>query len=90
MTLPDLARDLHISPSRLRHLFVEEVGQPFRTYVLWQRLQRVIQRLGFKQNLTHAALDAGFADASHMARTFRRMVGFAHATDTTRECVALI
>jgi AraC family transcriptional regulator len=76
VTLSDVARDLHVSPSRLRHLFVAEVGLPFRTYVLWQRLQRVIQGLG-TENLTHVALAAGFADAAHMTRTFRRMVGMA-------------
>jgi AraC-like DNA-binding protein len=76
VSLTDVARDLNISPSRLRHLFVEEVGLPFRTYVLWQRLQRVIRGLG-TENLTHSALEAGFADAAHMTRTFRRMIGMA-------------
>ncbi|HEU4700050.1 MAG TPA: AraC family transcriptional regulator [Gemmatimonadales bacterium] len=79
VTLSDVARELHVSPSRLRHLFVEEVGQPFRTYVLWQRLQRAIRDLSAadRENLTHAALAAGFADAAHMTRTFRRMIGAA-------------
>jgi AraC family transcriptional regulator len=76
VTLTDVARDLNLSPSRLRHLFVEEVGLPFRTYVLWQRLHRVIQGIG-TENLTHAAFAAGFADAAHMTRTFRRMIGVA-------------
>ena len=75
VTLTDIARDLNVSPSRLRHLFVEEVGLPFRTYVLWQRLQRVIRGVG-TEPLTESALAAGFADAAHMTRTFRRMVGF--------------
>lgn len=74
VTLTGIARDLNISPSRLRHLFVDEVGLPFRTYVLWERLRRVIQGLG-RETLTHAALAAGFADAAHMTRTFRRMIG---------------
>lgn len=30
-----------------------------------------------EHSLTQAALDAGFADAAHTTRTFRRMVGFA-------------
>jgi AraC family transcriptional regulator len=77
VTLADVARELNVSPSRLRHLFVEEVGLPFRTYVLWQRLQRVIQTVRTEKSLTHAALDAGFADAAHMTRTFRRMAGIA-------------
>ena len=74
VTLTGLAQDLHVSPSRLRHLFVDEVGLPFRTYVLWQRLQRVISGIG-TENLTHAALAAGFADSAHMTRTFHRMLG---------------
>ena len=74
VTLTSLAKDLHVSPSRLRHLFVEEVGLPFRTYVLWQRLQRVLNGIG-TENLTHAALAAGFADSAHMTRTFHRMLG---------------
>ena len=74
VTLTGLAKDLHVSPSRLRHLFVEEVGLPFRTYVLWQRLQRVLGGIG-TESLTHAALAAGFADSAHMTRTFHRMLG---------------
>jgi len=76
VTLTDVARELHLSPSRLRHLFVEEVGLPFRTFVLWERLRRVIETIG-TESLTQIALAAGFADAAHMTRTFRRMLGFA-------------
>jgi len=75
VTLTDIARELNVSPSRLRHLFVEEIGLPFRTYVLWQRLQRVIRGIG-NESLSESAFAAGFADAAHMTRTFRRMVGF--------------
>ncbi|HEX6644965.1 MAG TPA: helix-turn-helix transcriptional regulator, partial [Gemmatimonadales bacterium] len=81
VTLPDIARDLNVSPSRLRHLFAEEVGLPFKTYVLWQRLQRAVQ-LQSTGNLTNAALSAGFADAAHMTRTFRRMLGMAPSAFT--------
>lgn len=76
VSLTAVARDLNISPSRLRHLFVEEVGVPFRTYVLWQRLHRLFQ-MKEGETLTEAALAAGFADAAHMTRTFRRMFGLA-------------
>ena len=76
VALSEIARDLNLSPSRLRHLFAEQVGLPFRTYVLWQRLQRVLQRPE-GETLTEAALAAGFADAAHMTRTFRRMLGMA-------------
>jgi AraC-like DNA-binding protein len=76
VALSEIARDLNLSPSRLRHLFADQVGLPFRTYVLWQRLQRVLQRPE-GETLSEAALAAGFADAAHMTRTFRRMLGMA-------------
>lgn len=76
LSLTGIACELNISPSRLRHLFVAEVGLPFRTYVLWQRLHRVFQ-MAEGETLTEAALAAGFADAAHMTRTFRRMLGIA-------------
>jgi AraC-like DNA-binding protein len=77
VALGEVARELNISPSRLRHLFVDEVGLPFRTYVLWQRLFRVFDARTAGATLTEAALAAGFADAAHMTRTFRRMFGMA-------------
>lgn len=76
LSLTSVARELNISPSRLRHLFAEEVGVPFRTYILWQRLHRMFQ-MKEGETLTEAALAAGFADAAHMTRTFRRMLGLA-------------
>ncbi|MBM3818039.1 MAG: helix-turn-helix transcriptional regulator [Acidimicrobiia bacterium] len=76
VTLADVAREVHISPSRLRHLFAEETGLPFRRYVLWQRLQQVFGMMT-TATLTDAAHAAGFADAAHMTRTFRRMLGIA-------------
>jgi len=76
ITLGEVARALHLSPGRFRHLFVEETGLPFRRYVLWQRLQKVIERAGFA-SWTDVALEAGFSDAAHMTRTFRRMLGSA-------------
>jgi AraC family transcriptional regulator len=76
VTLTEVAREIYISPSRLRHLFVQETGLPFRRYVLWQRLQQVFA-LMTTASLTEAAHAAGFADAAHMSRTFRRMLGIA-------------
>lgn len=72
--LTDVAREIYVSPSRLRHLFVQETGLPFRRYVLWQRLQLVFAMMP-THSLTEAAHAAGFADAAHMSRVFRRMLG---------------
>lgn len=64
-----------LSPSRVSHLFVEETGLPFRTYVLWLRLVRAAEAHTRGLNLTEAAQEAGFADSAHLSRTFKRMFG---------------
>jgi helix-turn-helix protein len=50
-------------------------GVPLRPYVLWLRLQRACGELMRGATLTAAAHGAGFSDAAHMTRTFRRMLG---------------
>lgn len=64
-----------LSESRFSHLFVEEVGLPFRTYLLWRRLMAAVDRIAAGTSLTDAAHDAGFADSAHFSRTFLRMFG---------------
>jgi AraC-like DNA-binding protein len=66
-----------LSASRLRHLFVEQTGLPFKTYLLWLRLTRALEAYAEGAPLTQAAHDAGFADSAHLSRTFRRMFGVA-------------
>ena len=66
-----------LSLSRLRHLFVEETGLPFKTYLLWLRLTRAVEGVAAGVPLTQAAHNAGFSDSAHLSRTFRRMFGVA-------------
>lgn len=77
VSLADAAGNLGLSQARLRHLFVEQTGLPFRTYVLWLRLMRAVEAYAGGANLTDAAHEAGFADSAHLSRTFRRMFGMA-------------
>lgn len=69
-----------LSTSRFRHLFVEQTGLPFKTYVLWLRLTQAVGRYAAGATLTQAAHQAGFADSAHLSRTFRRMFGIAPAS----------
>jgi AraC-like DNA-binding protein len=69
------AGGVNLSPSRASHLFVEETGLPFRTYVLWLRLVRAVDAHTRGASLTEAAQEAGFADSAHLSRTFKRMFG---------------
>lgn len=64
-----------LSAGRLRHLFVEQTGLPFKTYLLWLRLTRAVEVVAGGASLTQAAHEAGFSDSSHFSRTFRRMFG---------------
>ncbi len=64
-----------LSESRFSHLFVEETGLPFRTYVLWRRLMQAVERAAAGESLTSAAHQAGFSDSAHFSRTFHRMFG---------------
>ncbi|NEX91566.1 AraC family transcriptional regulator [Caulobacter sp. 17J65-9] len=75
LSLEGAAEIAGLSPGRTRHLFVQETGVAFRSYVLWLRLMRAVRRYAEGAPLTEAAYDAGFADSAHLSRTFRRMFG---------------
>jgi AraC-like DNA-binding protein len=57
------------------HVFTASVGVPLRPYVLWLRLQRASYELMNGATVTETAHIAGFSDAAHLTRTFRRMPG---------------
>ena len=75
LTLEAVAAEACLSPSRFRHLFVEQTGMALRPYILWRRFLRVWELLMTGESLTSAAHAAGFADAAHLTRTSRRMFG---------------
>lgn len=75
LALAEAARVVHLSPGRLRHLFMEQTGTTFRAYVVWQRLLRASERMMDGESWTDAAHAAGFADSAHLSRSFRRMFG---------------
>lgn len=75
VSLNDVAELISLSPGRTRHLFVEQTGLSFRTYLLWLRLLRALELFSEGAQLTAAAHGAGFADSAHLSRTFRRMFG---------------
>ena len=76
LTLDEVAAEACLSPSRFRHLFVEETGMALRPYILWRRFLRVWDLMMAGESLSTAAHMAGFADAAHLTRTSRRMFGF--------------
>lgn len=75
VTLSDAVASIGLSPSRLRHLFADQTGLPFKTYVLWLRIGKAVEAYASGKSLTEAAHEAGFADSAHFSRTFRRTFG---------------
>jgi AraC-like DNA-binding protein len=76
LTLEEVAEVAFLSPSRFRHLFVEQTGTALRPYILWRRFVRVWELMMAGASLSAAAHSAGFADAAHLTRTSRKMFGF--------------
>ncbi len=74
-SMTELAEYVNLSPTRLVHLFKEEVGVPIRRFRQWHRMRVVAALVAKGDTLTDAALGAGFADSSHFSRAFRNMFG---------------
>lgn len=77
LSIDEVARSVFLSPSRFAHLFRDEVGLPFRRYLLWRKLTRSLLVAGRGNTLTAAAHAGGFADSAHLTRTCYQMFGIA-------------
>ncbi|MFC4172526.1 helix-turn-helix domain-containing protein [Microvirga sp. GCM10011540] len=80
IALAEAATVACLSDDRFRHLFADEIGLPFRTYLLWRRLMLAVERTAAGSSLTAAAHEAGFADSAHLSRTFSRTFGLPAAS----------
>lgn len=76
LTVPALARTAALSPSRLAHLFREQVGTSIVQYVIDRRMLRAQQLLDLTTRPVGAiARHVGFDDALYFSTQFRRRVG---------------
>ncbi len=71
----ELAAAARLSESRFLHLFRDEVGTSLRRYRLWVRLIHARTAIAAGDNLTTAAMKAGFASPSHLADRFKTTFG---------------
>ncbi|RYI95616.1 MAG: helix-turn-helix domain-containing protein, partial [Acetobacteraceae bacterium] len=60
LRLEDVARVVHLSPSRFRHLFVAQTGTSFRAWLLWARAEAAIAAGMRGKPWSDAAQEAGF------------------------------
>ncbi len=70
-----LAAHIALSESRFLHLFKENIHVPYRRFRTWKRLFLAVEHLNRSDNMTYAALEAGFCDASHFSHCFRDTFG---------------
>lgn len=73
--LAEAAALAHLSPSRMTHLFRAETGLSYRGFRIWKRLVLAAEHLQRTDCMTRAAVDAGFADASHFSHCYKRYIG---------------
>lgn len=70
-----LAQQIHVSETRLIHMFKAYTGIPVRRYLRWLRLDDALRLISDGMSFTDAAHHAGFSDAAHLSRTTRATLG---------------
>ncbi|MEM1210319.1 MAG: helix-turn-helix domain-containing protein [Planctomycetota bacterium] len=76
LTVEQIARAAHLSPSRFAHLFAEQLGRPPMRYVDEQRLRRARELLTVTlEPIQRVASAVGYADPLFFSRRFKRATG---------------
>ena len=74
--VPELARAVALSPSRLAHLFKEQTGQTPQQFVEQERIARAQQLLAFtSRSVAAIAEEVGFASPFYFAARFKKHTG---------------
>jgi AraC-like DNA-binding protein len=75
-SLPDLARELTVSPHHLSRVFRAATGHTISRHRMRLRARAALERLaGGERDLARLAADLNFADQSHLCRVIRRETG---------------
>lgn len=76
ITLTGLSRKLNISSGYFSRLFKEEIGIPFKNYLIGIRMDRAKELL-LKSGMavSEAALEVGYSDPNYFSEAFRRYEG---------------
>lgn len=75
-SLPELAKELSVSPHHLSRVFHSLTGTTVSRHRMRLRVRDALERLaGGQRNLAQVAADVGFADESHLSRVIRRETG---------------
>ena len=75
VTQDELVRYLRMERTRALRCFKATTGLTFRRYKLWSALQHAAVSMAGRELVRTAAIDAGFADTSHLSRVFSSVFG---------------
>lgn len=75
ITCADVAESVYLSEGRFSHLFKEQVGITFASYVIYQRVIKTYTDYINGISVTDAALEAGFSSSAHFAEVNKRLFG---------------
>lgn len=81
-----LAHVAHLSPSRLAHLFTDQVGTPLGRYIEAQRMELAARLLELTDDPVAAVAErVGFCDALYFSRRFRAQHGASPSAHRARQ-----
>ncbi|HVK98625.1 MAG TPA: AraC family transcriptional regulator [Dongiaceae bacterium] len=86
----ELAQQVNTSTPTLIRKFKQQSGIAIRRFRLWHRIYESMIFISAGQNLTDAALSAGFSDSSHYTHTLHAMWGVSPSSLFAREIHAEI
>ena len=76
LSVTDIAAHVHMSPSRLSHLFKAETGMSIMRYLSRARLDEAKRLLASPDtSVARVSEQVGFADPAHFSRSFKRAEG---------------
>jgi AraC family transcriptional regulator of arabinose operon len=76
VTIQELAHQVSLSPSRLAHLFKQEVGRSIIETLIAIRLQQAARLLEYTSlHINEIAREVGFQSASYLSRQFAAYYG---------------
>ena len=81
---------VHLSQGRFSHLFREQVGMTFASYLIYKRLMYVYREVFSGRPITESALEAGFSSNAHFADVNRRVFGISVSNISHNMCFAKI
>lgn len=74
-SIGEIAKDFFLSESRLTHLFKQEKGIALRSYILIRQMEQAYRLVLLGENITDAAMKAGFCSSAHLALTCKKLTG---------------